>query len=126
MGNTFYKRLALIIEKDPRYKPDAYEFVMQGLWHTQKKLKKPGHVSGRELAEGIRQYALQEYGPLAKAVFDHWGVKCTADFGEMVFLMVEQGIMGKTDDDTRDDFKDVYDFEEAFDVYRSGKLDLKS
>ena len=125
MDNKFYKKLAAIIEKDTRYKPDAYEFVMQGLWSTQKKLKKPAHVTGRELAEGIREFALEQYGPMVKTVFEHWGVKSTADFGEIVFAMVDQGIMGKTEEDSREDFLDVYSFDEAFDVFKTGKLDLK-
>jgi len=125
MDNKFYKKLAAIVEKDTRYKPDAYEFVMQGLWSTQKKLKKPAHVTGRELAEGIREFALEQYGPMVKTVFEHWGVKSTADFGEIVFAMVDQGIMGKTEEDSREDFLDVYSFDEAFDVFKTGKLDLK-
>jgi uncharacterized repeat protein (TIGR04138 family) len=111
----FYKKLEEITEKDTRYKPDAYEFVMQALWFTQKRLNRKGHVSGRELLGGIREFGLDQYGPLARTVFDYWGIKKTEDFGEIVFNMVENGLLGKTDRDSREDFKNVYDFNEAFD-----------
>ena len=114
----FYKKIDEITGKDQRYKPDAYEFTMQALGFTQGKLKRKGHVTGIELLEGIREYVLDQYGPMAKNVLHHWGVKTTEDFGEIVFNMVENGLMGKTDTDSRDDFKNVYDFKEAFDSKR--------
>ncbi|HTY45546.1 MAG TPA: Minf_1886 family protein [Patescibacteria group bacterium] len=118
MSADFYRKVEGIIEKDPRYKADAYEFVMQALWFTQKKLKVQADVSGRQLLEGIRDFALEQYGPMARAVLAHWGIKATADFGELVFNMVDVGLMGKTDRDSRDDFKEVYDFDQAFDVFK--------
>jgi uncharacterized repeat protein (TIGR04138 family) len=118
MGADFYQEVEGITRKDPRYKADAYEFVMQALWFTQKKLKQQADVSGRELLEGIRDFALDQYGPMARAVLEHWGIKATADFGEVVFNMVDAGLMGKTDRDSRDDFKSVYDFDRAFDVFK--------
>ena len=111
----FNKKIGEITEKDSRYKPDAYEFIMHALSFTQKKLKRKDHVTGKELLEGIREFGLEQYGPMTKTVFQHWGVKTTEDFGEIVFNMVENGLMGKTDKDSRDDFKDVYDFKEEFD-----------
>jgi uncharacterized repeat protein (TIGR04138 family) len=77
-------------------------------------LKKEKHVSGRELLEGIRDLALRRYGAMAKAVFDYWGVKKTQDFGNIVFNMVHEKVLSKTDEDSLDDFNDVYDFEETF------------
>jgi uncharacterized repeat protein (TIGR04138 family) len=112
----FYEKVEEITEKDSRYKPDAYEFVMQALWFTQRKLDRKGHISGRELLDGIREFGPDQYGPMTKIVFDHWGVNTTDDFGEIVFNMVERGLMGRTDKDSRDDFKNVYDFNEAFDI----------
>ena len=111
----FNKKIGEITEKDSRYKPDAYEFIMHALSFTQKKLKRKDHVTGRELLEGIREFGLEQYGPMTKTVFQHWGVKTTEDFGEIVFNMVENGLMGKTDKDSRDDFRNVYDFKEEFD-----------
>jgi len=121
MKMDFYKKVEEIVAKDRRYKPDAYEFVMQALWFTQKKLKKTGHVSGRELLEGIRDFGLQLYGPLAKTVFKHWGIKTTEDFGAVVFNMVSCGLLGKTEEDSLDDFKNVYDFDIALDASNAFK-----
>ncbi len=112
----FYEKVEKIAEEDPRYKPDAYEFVMQALWFTQKRLDRKGHISGRELLNGIREFGLDQYGPMAKTVLNHWGIAKTDDFGEIVFNMVENKLMGRTDKDSRDDFKNVYDFDEAFDI----------
>lgn len=120
MKIDFYKKVEEITEKDPRYKADAYEFLMQALWYTQKKLNRKGHVTARELLEGIREFGLEQYGPLAKTVFGHWGIKTTEDFGEIVFNMVDNKLLGKTDEDSRDDFKNVYDFNEAFGIKRKG------
>jgi uncharacterized repeat protein (TIGR04138 family) len=117
MGKDFYVAVRQIIAKDNRYKLDAYEFVMQALWFTQKKLKRQGHVSGKELAGGIRGLALEQFGPMGKAVFNHWGIKGTADFGEIVFNMIEAGVMGKNAEDRREDFNNLYDFEQALDVF---------
>ncbi len=117
----FYERVRQIIEGDPRYKSDAYEFVMQALWFTQKKFKIKGHVNGRQLLKGIKEFGLDEYGPMAKTVFKHWGITTTEDFGQIVFNMVKQGIMSKTENDSPEDFRNVYDFKEAFDIFKTLK-----
>ena len=111
----FYKTAEEICGEDSRYRADAYEFVMQALHFTQKKLKKNTHVSGRELAEGARDFAIEQYGPLARTVLSHWGIKNTDDFGNIVFNMIAKKIFSKTDEDSIADFKDVYDFSAAFD-----------
>lgn len=108
-----------------KYHTDAYRFVSEALHHTQQTLKRPtsprdpederAHISGQELLEGIRQLALDRYGPLAKDVFYHWGVKTTDDFGRIVFELIELGEMRKTDRDQLSDFFGVYDFDEALD-----------
>ena len=113
----FHRAIEKIIEKDPRYKADAYEFVMQALWFTQKRLDRNAHVTGKELLNGIREFGLAEYGPMAKMVFEHWGVKSTYDFGAIVFNMVDNKLMSKTDEDSIDDFKDIYNFDKAFEVF---------
>jgi uncharacterized repeat protein (TIGR04138 family) len=119
----FYKKVEGIVEKDRRYLPDVYEFVMQALLFTQKQLRREGHLTARELLDGIRELGLNQYGPMVKTVFSRWGVKTTGDFGEIVFNMVENGLMGKTDNDSREDFQGVYDFDEAFDVKDRFRLD---
>ena len=71
-------------------------------------------MTGQELLEGIRQYALQQYGPMAVTVLEEWGVTHCRDFGDIVFNMVESGLLAKTEKDSRDDFQQGYDFTDAF------------
>ena len=109
-----------ICKHDQRYHPQSYVFVLEALEFTAKRLKKlevegpERHISGTELLEGIRAYALDHLGPMALTVFDTWGVKKTEDFGEIVFNLVEAGKLRKTDKDSRKDFARGYDFQEAF------------
>jgi uncharacterized repeat protein (TIGR04138 family) len=121
MDINFFRKIEEIRNSDSRYSPDAYEFVMQALWFTQKKLKQAGHINGRQLLEGIRKFAIQQYGPLAKAVFGHWGIKTTNDLGEIVFNMIDAGLMRKTETDKKSDFDNVYAFDLALDVFRTDK-----
>lgn len=106
--------LAEILRKDPRFPRAAYDFVREALRHTVEKRGSEGHVTARQLLDGIRDYARSEFGPLARLVFDTWGVQRTADFGDIVFNLVEAQEMGKTEDDRKSDFDDVYRFDEAF------------
>jgi len=115
----FREKIQQIRAADPRYHEDAYQFVREGLDYTVKELKrvpagKVHHVRGNELLQGIRCYAIDQFGPLTRTVLDSWGVRRCEDFGEIVFNMVESGILGKTDQDDRADFAGVYDFHEAF------------
>ena len=117
--SSFLEDLKKICRRDPRYDLEAYLFVRDALDFTAKSLKKPRqgpgrHVSGKELVEGIRDFALREYGPMALTVLKSWGISQTRDFGEIVFNLVEDGKLGRSSDDTKDDFADGYDFEEAF------------
>ncbi len=109
------KIIEKIVEADNRYKIEAYNFVMESLAFTLRKLDKPRHVSAQELLEGIRGYALEQFGVMTRAVFEHWGINSSEDFGEIVFNMVVAGLMSKTVKDSKDDFKNGYDFEEVFD-----------
>ncbi|MEO0123500.1 MAG: Minf_1886 family protein [candidate division WOR-3 bacterium] len=111
-----------IIEKDPRYKIEAYIFVLEALYYAREKFKVEKHVTGRQLLEGIKELGLKRFGPMAKMVFEYWGVKKTIDFGNIVFNMVNEGILSKTEEDKIEDFKDVYDFEELF--VKNYKLDF--
>ncbi len=106
--------LGTICEKDLRYKPDAYEFVMEALSFTQKKYRRSRHVSGKELLEGMKELLLHKYGPMAITVLNHWGVETTKDFGHIVFNLVDNKVLSKSEDDDIDSFEDGYDFEEAF------------
>ena len=113
------EKLDQILEKDSRFTREAYEFIGEALEFTMQVMKKPTkgperHVTGQELLEGIRQFALNQFGPMAKDVLGHWGVRRCEDFGEIVFSLVEKGVLGRTDKDSREDFKGGFDFEEAF------------
>ena len=103
-----------ILSRDPRYTLEAYAFVRGGLEFTVHQLKKPRHISGQELLEGIREFAIEEFGPMSKTVLNGWGIQRTEDVGEIVFNLVETGLLGKTDEDNRADFANGYDFDEAF------------
>ena len=116
---NFDEAVDIIIAKDARFARDAYTFVREALDFTQKFASKETrgairHVSGQELLDGIRKFALGQFGPMAATVFEEWGVKSCRDFGEIVFNMVEIGLLAKTDKDTRDDFQNGYDFTDAF------------
>ena len=115
----FAEALDSIVASDSRYQRDAYIFLRDALDFTTKQQKKikgatVRHVAGPELLEGVRQYALKEFGPLVITVFDNWGIHCCEDIGNMVFNLIEAGIFGKTEEDSMEDFKNVYDFEEVF------------
>ena len=103
-----------IVLEDNRYSVDAYHFVREGLDFTVKSLRSPRHVNGGELLNGIREYALEEYGPMAKRVLAEWGVTCCTDIGCIVFNLVNVGLLGKTEDDSLEDFEKGYDFNDAF------------
>lgn len=118
---NFAEAVETIIARDPRYDADAYQFVREGLDVTLKMLRKTHHtgpvhrhVSGPELLDGLRKHALDQFGPMAKTVLEHWGVKRCEDFGEIVFSLVEHGVLGKTAEDRREDFRGGYSFDEAF------------
>lgn len=116
----FAEVVDLICEEDSRFEKGAYFFVRQALDHTVKemgrteKLVSGRHVSGGELLEGIRDFALAQYGPMAKTLFDNWNVRSCADFGEIVFKLVDYEVLGKTENDRLEDFSDGFDFEDAF------------
>lgn len=129
-----HPKLEELIRRDPRYAYEAYEFVFAALTHTQEMLgrspvcegvkesEEEYHVSGKQLLAGVRDLALREYGLMARTVFRIWGVNRTADFGEMVFNLVEAGLMSKTARDERSDFDNVYDLDEA--LVRDYRIDI--
>ncbi len=120
MERKAHEVLREIVERDTRYRRDAYCFVFEALDFTVKKVViRQGHVSGRELLEGIRLYALDQFGGLAPLVFNTWGVTRTEDFGEIVFNLVEASLMGRTENDSKEDFANGYAFENTFTVEAS-------
>jgi uncharacterized repeat protein (TIGR04138 family) len=133
---TLDAAIAKLLKEDRRYPLEAYIFVFEALHFAQEVLhlgcdspSEPGggppqqeeqdpgpqrHVSGQELCEAIRQFAQEQYGYMAKLVLGNWGMNSTRDFGEIVFNLIRIGRMRKTPQDQREDFDDVYDFEQAF------------
>jgi len=103
-------------ERNPRFHTKAYFFVLASLHSVIRSLDEPRHISGRELAEGVRTLALERYGPMARTVLEHWGIHETEDVGGVVFALVDQGVLVKQDGDSLEDFQDVFDFEEAFEL----------
>lgn len=109
-----------------RYAPQAFNFVQEGLRHTVEQLSQSGarsgsggseygrHVNGQELCLGLRDFAISQYGLLARTVLEQWNVRRTDDFGQIVFLMVEAGLLRKTEDDDIEDFAGVFEFDEVF------------
>jgi uncharacterized repeat protein (TIGR04138 family) len=116
MAQSLATILKSLLQKDKRYKLEAYGFLFEALSFTIEHIGQKRHVNGQELLQGIRKYAIKQFGQLSKMVLNSWGVYKTDDFGEMVFGLVEAGFMGKTDDDTLEDFKDGYDFDTAFNL----------
>lgn len=104
-----------IIEKDPRYKAEAYLFLMSALNFTVSRFEEPRHVTGQELSSGIKDYAIEQFGPMARMVLEHWGICQTEDLGNIVYNLIDAKLLSKTETDSIDDFKDVYDFRDAFD-----------
>lgn len=118
----FAEIVSLICKEDPRFDRKAYDFVRLGLDHTVKELRKKDaaraeksrHVSGGELLDGLRVYALDQFGPLTKTVLNAWGVTRCSHFGDIVFNLIEYNVFSKTESDRREDFSDIYEFDDAF------------
>jgi uncharacterized repeat protein (TIGR04138 family) len=115
----FEHAIEKIVERDSRFDPHAYLFLKEALDFTLKRAAagnggRARHVAGRELLEGFRDLALQEFGPMALTLLHEWGVTRTRDVGEMVFALIDEQMFGKQESDTLEDFDDLYDFEEAF------------
>ena len=114
MPSNLEDRLKDVVCRDGRYHVNAYRFVYEALDYTVKQFEKKRHISGRELLEGIKNLALEQFGALAIMVFDVWGVRKTIDFGNIVFNLVEAELMSRSEDDTREDFDNVYNFRDVF------------
>ena len=117
------KKLEEIVEEVGLYPIEAYEFIQRGLQYTVQKVhgqvkdpKASRHVSGRDLCEGLREYALSNWGLMARTVLARWNIRRTLDFGRIVFALVDNGWMQKTEEDTIEDFRDVFDFKAAFEA----------
>ena len=122
---AFIKKLIPVVQRDSRYAYEAYEFVFQALEHTQKMLGRQVphesvdvsdtsfHVTGRQLVEGVCDFARHEFGLMAPVVFRMWGIHRTGDFGEIVFNLIDAELMSRTPEDSRADFQNLFDLDEA-------------
>ena len=109
------KDIEQIAREDGRYNPKAFKFVYDGLGYSIENLtQKPGHITGQTLCEGLKLYAVKKWGRLAKLVLNNWGIKTTRDFGEIVYLMIENEWMNARPEDSITDFDCVYNFRTAF------------
>lgn len=106
--------LARIGPRVGRFHPRAFFFVLAALEHRQQRLSERRHVSGGELAHACRELALEQYGLLARTVLSHWGIATTADIGEIVYALIDAGLLIRQPEDRLEDFEDVYHFENAF------------
>jgi len=109
------KSLEDVVREKGRYDVEAYRFIFEALDHLLSKLEKRRHVTGAELSHAIRELALERFGFMARTVLNEWGVRETSDFGEIVFHLVQEGFMSKTEGDRKSDFDGIFDFEAAFD-----------
>jgi uncharacterized repeat protein (TIGR04138 family) len=118
--------LERIREENPRFSDAAYLFVLSALQFAIEKLDEPRHITGQELAKSVRDLAIQRFGPMARTVLEHWGIHSTADIGEIVYALIDYRVLIKQDSDSRDDFRDVFSFDDAFDRdYPWGKLERR-
>jgi len=108
------KKITELSRNNPAYHRDAYLFVLAALEHMLSKLRVRRHLTGSEFSYGAAEYAREQYGYLAKNVLENWGIKKTSDFGEIVYLLIEKSIMSKTENDRKEDFESVFDFDEEF------------
>ena len=109
------KNLEQIAAEDGRYNPPAIRFVYEGLGYTAKNVAtEPKHVSGTTLCEGLKKLALEKWGRLSMLVLNSWGIKTTRDFGEIVWLMIQNEWMSAQPTDSIEDFDNVFDFKTVF------------
>lgn len=102
--------------RNPRFGEAAYWFVLEALQVCLQRLGDPRHVSGSELADAVRDLAIERFGPLARIVLEHWGMHSTADIGDVVFLLVDHGVLTKQESDRREDFEGLWSFEQVFEA----------
>ena len=119
-SDPFSATVDAIVTRDARFDREAYLFLREALEYTSKHQKKKAtpaldvHVSGQQLLEGVRQYALLQFGPMVPTVFEHWRIRSCEDIGAIVFNLIEAREFGKSENDSIDDFRGGFDFHDAF------------
>ncbi|HVS34526.1 MAG TPA: Minf_1886 family protein [Gemmataceae bacterium] len=120
-------RIEELVRRDPRYAPEAYEFVFDALSYATRRLGRiraeaartetggasDEHVSVADFLEGARELAVRDFGLMAPAVFRAWGVRRTDDFGDIVFNLIAAGLMDPTAADDRAAFHDRFDLQDG-------------
>ncbi len=129
MSSELQIELKDVMEQAGGYSPACFPFIRDGLAHTVEMVhgnpadqtmlelglaEDSRHVCGRELCIGLRDFAIDRYGMLAKSVLNKWGIHCTRDFGNIIFAMVDVGLMRTTDEDCIEDFDAVFEFDDVF------------
>lgn len=117
----FTDAVQTVAQKEPRFDIGAYFFLKDALDYTVKRVMESNdgehrHVSASELLLGFRDLAQQEFGPMASTMMSEWGLTSCTDIGHMVFLLIEEGVFGKQDSDTREDFAELYPLLETLDA----------
>lgn len=118
------RNIVKISEEDGRYHKECFLFILAALEYTLSKLPERRHLTGQEFSKGVAEYAREQYGYLAKTVLNNWGLYTTLDYGEIVYLLINGGLMSKTEDDKKEDFANAYDFNEEFDWEKSKPKDF--
>ena len=119
MSNDLYRVVTEIAAQHNLYAANAYYFILDALSVTARKVKKQNpshsrHLSGLELSNGIKNYALKRFGCMSYTVMSVWGLHRTNDFGSIVYHLINAGVLGKSDEDSLEDFNDLFDFTSAF------------
>ncbi len=109
-----FETIEQILEKDKRYKLQAYSFVLEALDFGRVLANKPKHITGKELLEGLKNLAIKEFGVMALNVLESWGIKTTDDVGEIVFNLIDAKLLSKIDEDKKEDFHNVFNFYQVF------------
>lgn len=122
-NERFDQAVSKILERDSAFPRQAYELMPAALNYTLRRLQagQPGaevhgHVNGRQLAEGFRDFMLEEYGPFAADILAKYNIRSTADIGRLVYNLISVGMFGKTENDREADFRNLYDFRDAFEL----------
>ncbi len=119
MSTETHEKIRELVRDDPRYRAEAYLFTLEALNFTLEEMKKAGHeghIDGKQLLHGMRNYGCRLFGYLGCAVFNEWGITETSDFGEIVFRLVDAQLLSKQDTDSKADFDGVYDLSTAFEA----------
>jgi len=100
--------------REPRFDERAYVFVLAALEYCQQRLDERRHITGRELALACRDLALERFGVMSRLVLEHWGIRSSGDIGDVVFTLVDLGLLMSQASDSREEFIGVFEFDQAF------------